>query len=103
MIDLLALRGGRVAAPQGDDVPVVLFDALDDETLAEVGRVIWEQRGDGVFSASSSGLGDALVAHWQRVGLLAERVPAPPLRDVDRIAVVSGSCSPVTRSRTRTV
>jgi 3-oxoisoapionate kinase len=99
LIDLLALRGGRAAAPQGDDVPVVLFDALDDDTLAEAGRVIWEQRGDGVFSASSSGLAYALVAHWRRAGLIAERSPAAPLREVDRIAVVSGSCSPVTAAQ----
>jgi 3-oxoisoapionate kinase len=99
LIDLLALRGGQAAALQGDDVPVVLFDALDDETLAKVGCVIWEQRGDGVFSASSSGLVDALVAHWRRVELLPEPGPAPPLRGVDRIAVISGSCSPVTESQ----
>ncbi len=123
LIDLLALRGGqaagRAAALQRADlrvlapgqcqtgeaadwpleVPVVLFDALDDETLAEVGRVIWEQRGEGVFSASSSGLADALVAHWRRAGLLAEPAPAAPLRPVDRIAVVSGSCSPVTAAQ----
>jgi 3-oxoisoapionate kinase len=99
LIDLLALRGGQLTAPQGDDVPAVLFDALDDETLAEAGRVVWEQRGDGVFSASSSGLVDALVAHWRHAGLLAERAPASPLREVDRIAVVSGSCSPVTAAQ----
>jgi 3-oxoisoapionate kinase len=100
LIDLLALaRGGQVTAPQGDDVPVVLFDALDDETLAEAGRIIWEQRGDGVFSASSSGLADALVAHWRRIGLLAKPAPASPLREVDRIAVVSGSCSLVTAAQ----
>ena len=103
LIDLLALRDGRagerVRALQGDDVPVVLFDALDDDTLAEAGRVIWEQRGDGVFSASSSGLADALVAHWRRAGLLADPAPASPLRNVERIAVVSGSCSPVTAAQ----
>jgi 3-oxoisoapionate kinase len=99
LIDLLALRGGQATALQGDDVPVVLFDALDDHSLAEAGRVIWEQRGDGVFSASSSGLADALVAHWRRAGLLAERAPASPLREVERIAVVSGSCSPVTAAQ----
>lgn len=103
LIDLLALRAGqareRVAALQGDDAPVVLFDALDDASLAEAGRAIWEQRGDGVFSASSSGLADALVAHWRRMGLLAEPALASPLRHVDRIAVVSGSCSPVTAAQ----
>jgi 3-oxoisoapionate kinase len=99
LIDLRALRGGQATALQGDDVPVVLFDALDNDTLAEVGRVVWEQRGDGVFSASSSGLVDALVTHWRRTGLLGEPAPALPLRDVDRIAVVSGSCSPVTAAQ----
>lgn len=53
-------------------------------------------RGDGLFSASSSGLQYALAAHWRSLGLLSA-LPSLPVADaVQAIAVVSGSCSPVT-------
>ena len=86
-------------ALMGDDVPVVLLDVVDDATLAEVGRLVWQGRGEGVFSASSSGLQYALAAHWRRLGLLPAQ-PSLPLADaVQAIAVVSGSCSPVTAAQ----
>jgi 3-oxoisoapionate kinase len=103
LIDLLALSAGRaeerVRECQGGDTPVVLFDVLDDAMLAEAGRAIWQQRGAGLFSASSSGLGAALAAHWRRSGALAALPPSAPPRAVDRIAVVSGSCSPVSAAQ----
>ena len=83
-------------ALMGDDVPVVLLDVIDDSTLAEVGRLVWQGRGDGLFSASSSGLQYALAAHWRRLGLLPARPSLPVADAVQAIAVVSGSCSPVT-------
>jgi uncharacterized protein YgbK (DUF1537 family) len=48
-----------------------------------------------IFVAGSSGLEYALVADWRKAGYL----PEPPTfrtEPVDRIVVVSGSCSPVT-------
>ena len=83
-------------ALMGDDVPVVLLDVIDEYTLAEVGRLIWQGRGDGLFSASSSGLQYALAAHWRRLGLLPAQPGLPVADAVGAIAVVSGSCSPVT-------
>ena len=86
----------RRDALMGDDVPVVLLDVVDDATLAEVGRLVWQGRGAGLFSASSSGLQYALAAHWRSLGLLPAQ-PSLPLADaVHAIAVLSGSCSPVT-------
>ncbi|MFZ4289011.1 3-oxo-isoapionate kinase OiaK [Variovorax sp. HJSM1_2] len=83
----------------GHGVPVVLLDVLDEETLREAGRLVWEQRGQGVFSASSSGLEYALAAHWQASGLLAEPAPLLSAGPAEAIAVVSGSCSPVTAAQ----
>jgi uncharacterized protein YgbK (DUF1537 family) len=100
LIDLLQLREGTAAlradALAGDDVPIVLIDVLDEETLAAAGRLLWQQRGAGLFSASSSGLQYALAAHWRELGLLPAIPSLPPPSAVDTIAVVSGSCSPVT-------
>jgi uncharacterized protein YgbK (DUF1537 family) len=74
---------------------------LDEETLREAGRLVWRQRGAGLFSASSSGLQYALAAHWRDIGLLPRQSALPAASAVPRIAVVSGSCSPVTAGQIR--
>jgi len=103
LIDMLQLRKGaaakRVGDLSGDDVPVMLIDVLDDETLVAAGRLVWEQRNAGLFSASSSGLSYALAAYWRETGLLPQESSLPRADAVDAIAVVSGSCSPVTASQ----
>ena len=105
LIDFTQLKAGAGAArlealcAAADDRPVVLIDVLDDETLRAAGALVWEQRGAGLFTASSSGLQYALAAHWQATGLVdgpAELAPAGP---VPAVAVVSGSCSPGTAAQ----
>jgi uncharacterized protein YgbK (DUF1537 family) len=103
LVDMLQLRANegskRVAALEGDDKPVVLIDVLDDETLAAAGQLVWERRGEGVFSASSSGLEYALAAHWRARGWLPVTPSLLAARPADVIAAVSGSCSPVTATQ----
>ncbi|MDM0014914.1 four-carbon acid sugar kinase family protein [Variovorax sp. J22P168] len=103
LVDLVQLRlpdaAQRVEALSGPDVPVVFIDVLDDETLEAAGRLVWEQRGTGLFSASSSGLQYALAAHWRRQGWLPEPDPMRACAPVPAIAAVSGSCSPVTAAQ----
>ena len=83
----------------GSDVPVISIDVIDDETLVAAGRLVWEERGDGLFSASSSGLQYALTAHWRELGLLPREPALPAAPAVPAIAAVSGSCSPVTAAQ----
>lgn len=78
------------------DAPVVLLDVIDEATLAAAGALVWKRRGAGLFSASSSGLQDALAAFWRQQGLLPARAALPVAAPASAIAVVSGSCSPVT-------
>ena len=105
LVDMVQLRAGagaaRIAQLASDDVPVVLIDVLDEETLLEAGRLVWEQRGSGIFSASSSGLQYALAAYWRSLGLLPREPSLPAANAVPAIAAVSGSCSPVTASQIR--
>src|SRR4029079_6731352 len=81
LIDVLQLRDGtaaeRVRQLQSDAVPVVMIDVLDDDTLRAAGQLVCQRRGDGLFSASSSGLQYALAAHWRASGLLPPPVPLP--------------------------
>ncbi|HEY4298601.1 MAG TPA: 3-oxo-isoapionate kinase OiaK [Paraburkholderia sp.] len=103
LIDMLQLRAGegaaRVKALSAADTPVVMIDVLDEQTLVEAGRLVWEQRAGGVFSASSSGLQYALAAYWRTRGWLPATPSLPVARPVEQIAAVSGSCSPVTATQ----
>lgn len=100
LVDFVALGSGN-----SDEVlnrerergnKIIAFDVLDEDTLAETGRLIWQNRGERLFVLGSQGVQYALVAHWRREGLIEDQVEARPTRAVDKIAVVSGSCSPVT-------
>ena len=114
LIDMLQWRAGDAPArvrelagpdvpdvPYVPDVPIVSIDVLNDETLAAAGQLVWQQRGQGLFSASSSGLQYALAAHWRSAGLLPAEPSLPGAQAVSTIAVVSGSCSPVTAAQIR--
>lgn len=102
LVDMVQLRDGagiahqRIGGLRGSDTPVVLVDVLDDETLREAGRLIWEEKGRGVFSASSSGLQYALAAYWRSRGWIKQQPSLPQAGPAPVIAAVSGSCSPVT-------
>lgn len=100
LIHMAQIRAGQAEARRqalrGADTPVVFIDVLDDETLAAAGRLIWEGRGDGLFTASSSGLQYALAAYWRTQGLLPDVPRLPDATATPAIGVVSGSCSPVT-------
>ncbi|MDP4841881.1 MAG: four-carbon acid sugar kinase family protein [Burkholderiaceae bacterium] len=100
LIDLVDLQTGHadtaLAQHQGADQPVVLMDVINDHTLTQAGRLIWNNRHDGLFSASSSGLAYALVSHWRADGLLGECQALPPTQATNNVVAISGSCSPVT-------
>ncbi|OLL31337.1 type III effector [Burkholderia sp. SRS-W-2-2016] len=106
LIDFVQLASPEAAdaklnALMHDDPPVVMIDVLDEASLAAAGRLVWEQRGAGVFTASSSGLQYALAAHWRALGLVPATPSLPVAAPVDAIAAVSGSCSPVTAGQIR--
>ncbi len=100
LVDFVAMKGGmgdaRLAAERAAGARIIALDVLDEETLAEAGRLIWQHRGDRLFAIGSQGVEYALVAHWREAGLLGEVAASvlPPARGP--VAVVSGSCSPIT-------
>jgi uncharacterized protein YgbK (DUF1537 family) len=103
LIDLAELSDGagqaRCTALQGDDTPVVMIDVADTASQIEAGRLVWENRGQGVFSASSSGLQYALAAYWRQQGVIPETPSLPVAQPAPCIAVVSGSCSPMSAAQ----
>jgi len=105
LVDLLALAAGagqsRIAEAISSGEHAILFDVLDEASLVEVGRLIWENRAAAPFAVASSGLEYALVAYWRSAGLVPQAPAPPPAAPVDRLAVLSGSCSPETAATIR--
>lgn len=99
LLDFATIKAGRadvtVAALKAEGAEVISIDVIDDETLAEAGRLIWNRGTGPTFAVGSQGVEYALVAHWRAIGLLPDRVDPPRPEPVDHLLVVSGSCSPV--------
>jgi len=106
LVDVLSLKGGsardRYAEQASRGARLILFDTLDSATLREAGDAIWNSRvASTTFVAGSSGFEYALLAYWESLGWLPPK-PAPPNPgSVDRLLVISGSCSPVTAQQIR--
>jgi 3-oxoisoapionate kinase len=100
LLDLVDLHRAPQQALDGllaSGAEAVLFDVLTEGDLPVLGDLIWSRcsRNRPLFAVGSSGLEYALAAAWRRQGSL----PPPPrlgAEPVDQVAVVSGSCSPVT-------
>jgi 3-oxoisoapionate kinase len=76
---------------------LLLFDTVDEDSLRRVGALLWSLAGtEPSFAVGSSGFEYALVAAWRAAGLLPAAPSLPPPSPVERLFVLSGSCSPVT-------
>jgi uncharacterized protein YgbK (DUF1537 family) len=102
LFDVLRLEG---SAEEGfrkllaEKPEIILFDVLYDHQLGDIGRLVWERADQEapLFAVGSSGLEYALTAYWSAAGRLPEQPPEfEPFSPVERLVVVSGSCSPVT-------
>jgi uncharacterized protein YgbK (DUF1537 family) len=101
LLDILALRSrdpeGALAARLAEHPRAVVFDGLDDDSLAVTGRLMQGR----AFAVGSSGLTHALIRHWRQTGTIAPEFTPAIAGGTDRLIVVSGSCSPVTESQIR--
>lgn len=77
---------------------IVLFDALDEEHLLSIGKLIAEYASEEkpLFSVGSSGIEMALGAYWRKKGFLKPSQTWPQPGRTKSLLVASGSCSPVT-------
>ncbi|ESW88038.1 Hrp-dependent type III effector protein [Mesorhizobium sp. LSJC269B00] len=85
---------------EGTDIVLVDVDSLETQALA--GKGIWRARKPGgSFVVGSSGIEYALLAEWVSNGTVRAEPGFSPPGAADRIAVVSGSCSPTTERQIR--
>jgi uncharacterized protein YgbK (DUF1537 family) len=106
LVDFVAIKRGeadtQLAQELSAGAEIVSIDVLDNETLIDAGRLVWERASDNarpVFGIGSQGFEAALVAYWLDCGLIPPQRSAFRARPVDRIACVSGSVSPVTAAQ----
>jgi len=80
---------------------VVLFDAIHEEQLANIGALIdsYADKGRSLFSVGSSGIEMALGDHWAKQGLVKAKPTWPHPGKAEALLVISGSCSPVTSAQ----
>jgi 3-oxoisoapionate kinase len=100
LVDFIAMMTGKandaLSKQRANGAEIISLDVLDQASLVEAGRLIWENRGERLLAVGSQGVEQALVAYWQSAGLIPDAKPPMCLSPVKRIACVSGSCSPVT-------
>lgn len=105
LVDFATMKKGVASALLQHELQrgaeVVSLDVLDEETLEEAGRLIWEEGGRRQFVLGSQGVEQALVAYWRAAGLIPPASAAAPPKRVDQIAIVSGSVSPITADQIR--
>ena len=77
---------------------LLLYDVVDEASLRNVGRLMWnEAQRAPRFAIGSSGVEYALCAHWRTCGTIPQtRSHFPAVAPVERLIVVSGSASPMT-------
>ena len=98
LVDLVAMkpgRGERRWTRRSPGAEIVSLDVIDDETLREAGRLVWQRGGRPVFGLGSQGFEAALVAFWREWVLPVPEGAQRP-GPAAQIACVSGSVSPTT-------
>lgn len=79
-----------------------VLDVFDDASLVEAGRAIWPAGGEPPrFVAGSSGVEHSLIAWWRAARALPPEEAGVRVEGVDRVVVLSGSCSPATSRQIR--
>ncbi len=106
LVDLTAFQANsaasRLRSIDAAGAGAVVFDGFSEAMLKETAHLIWSRAIERpIFAVGSSGLTHGLLLYWRSLGLIGPaKVPAPA-RAVDRLLVLSGSCSPITAKQIR--
>lgn len=94
---LWANQAGAAFDAAKRDADAVLFDGVSLDDLSATGSVLLGH--DVKFAVGSSGVTRALVLAWRKQGLIDKVIAPSSVGEVERLLVVSGSCSPVTTNQ----
>lgn len=101
-LDLVALSNGDAATWLRDHASgAVVFDGVDAASMRRASGLVWES--GAAFVVGSSGFTHALIDYWRYTGGFPAAPAVEAAAAVDRVVVVSGSCSPVTERQIRCV
>lgn len=99
-VEALSDAAGAAAVMDESDVPhgwtIDMVDAGHEEA---VGQLLWERRGKSRFVVGSQGIEYALVALWRQTGMLSPTTDVRGIGYASKMAVVSGSVSPITAAQ----
>lgn len=103
-VQLPAYQQQRVASQLADELQAgaeaVVFDGCDEQMTEETARVLWQRaEKEPLFAVGSSGLTYGLLQCWRASGLMEAAPHLECAQSVDRLIVLSGSCSPVTEKQ----
>jgi len=87
-------EAGEVYDQVSADADAVLFDGVEEDDLEKTGDVLLSRQVR--FAAGSSGVTRALTLAWRKTGRTTGVIEPRTVGAVERLLVVSGSCSPVT-------
>lgn len=93
-LDRIQAGEADAAFAEGKAAAAVLFDGVSMDDLAATGAVLAARKVR--FAVGSSGVTRALVLAWRNAGVIGDAPVTERAAEVDRLLVVSGSCSPVT-------
>jgi uncharacterized protein YgbK (DUF1537 family) len=88
-----------VAMGDGDMLKGWTMDMVDASHEAVVGQLLWERRGTSRFVVGSQGIEYALVAYWREAGMLPPVSNVRGISSTTKMAIVSGSVSPITAAQ----
>jgi uncharacterized protein YgbK (DUF1537 family) len=79
----------------------ILFDVLNEKDLGKIGHLIWDETQNGsVCVVGSSGVEYALTEYWRKSEMIyKDTISFKDAGPVEQLLVISGSCSPVTKSQ----
>jgi 3-oxoisoapionate kinase len=101
LIDVLSLDNGEADAQldhlRDEGAEIILFDTLEQHHLETIGRMLWQPASQSMrLVVGSSGVENALTAHWQAQNIVAAAPAITPPDAMKQMVVMSGSASPVT-------
>lgn len=87
-------QAAKIFDGYADHADAVLFDGVSFDDLDVTGKILLSRKVR--FTVGSSGVTRALVLAWQAAGLAKAQSMVKQADEVERMLVISGSCSPVT-------